>query len=553
MSAMAATLVAVPLASLLSAAGHGGSDTLLRLATTVLPAALWDTVWLLSGVAVLTAAIGSGTAWLVTAFRFPGSRIFAWLLPLPLAVPTYVTALVYVEILDAAGPVRTFLRGQFGRELADHWFPEVRSLPSCILLMSLVLYPYVYVAARAAFLAREPSVIAAARTLGGRSGAVFLRISLALARPAIAVGVTLALLEALNDIGAAEYLGVRTLTVSAYTAWLNRGDLPGAAQIACLALGFVALLLFAEGVQRERKPRNRSPASSGLSEPVSLGSKQGLAAAGLCLLPCFLGFMVPAGFLLIEVVRRNLVGAAGPNFTRHVGATLAIAGVATTSVVAVGLAVVLGARFTPTRVKAQLGFLASLGYAVPGTILVLGLLGPLAAMDGALARCWETISGRSAGLILISSGAAIVIALLIRFLRVATETLSAQLGQSPPEIEHVARVLGAGPGALAWHVQLPLLRPALGGATLLVFVDCIKELPATLLLRPVAVETLATLVYGAASRGSFEEGGLAALLIVAAGIGPILWLTRAMRPEFASRGRRSRLRRPSEMFRPSRP
>jgi iron(III) transport system permease protein len=525
---LAAALVAAPIVSLLLTAVGGGSDALEHLAATVLPAALVETAGLLAGVALLTGAVGAGAAWLVTHFRFPGSRWFPWLLPLPLAVPTYVTALVYVELLDAAGPVRSALRASFGRNVADGWFPEVRSLSGCILLLSFVLYPYVFIACRAAFLAREPSILAAARTLGSRPLRLFLRVALPLARPAIVVGVTLALLEALNDIGATEYLGVRTLTVSAYTSWLGRGDLVGAAQIACVALALVVLLLAGEAASRGRRLYFGSPAASGRTEPVPLAGLAALAASFGCALPFLLGFAIPAWFLGQEVLRRDLLGTVSPAFLRHLGTTVALAAIATAIVVAWAAVIVLGTRFGPARTRKQLGFVASLGYAVPGSILVLGLLPPLVFADELIGAAWTAATGRPAGLVVLASGAAVVIAYAIRFMRVATATLGAQLAQTPPEIEQVARTLGARPSALAWRVQLPMLRPALGGAALLVFVDCLKELPATLLLRPLNLETLATLVYGATARGVFEDGALAALLIVAAGIGPVIWLTRAM-------------------------
>jgi iron(III) transport system permease protein len=535
---LGAVLVAAPILWLAFTAARGGTEALVRLASTVLPTALLETALLLSGVALLATVMGSGAAWLVTAFRFPGSRILAWLLPLPLAVPTYVTALVYVEILDAAGPVRSALRAAFGREVADVWFPEVRSLSACIVLFAFVLYPYVFVAARAAFLSRDPSIFAAARTLGSGPLHLFLRVALPLARPAVAVGTTLVLLETLNDIGASEYLGVRTLTVSAYTAWLNQGDLAGAAQIACIALLMVAILLVAEELQRDRRRYHGSANSTARSAPVELRGGQAAAAVLLCALPFAIGFAVPAGYLCVEVIRRELVLAAGPALLVQLRTTILLAIAATVVALAWSVAIVLAARVRPSRTTRRLAFVAGLGYAVPGTILVIGLLGPLVGLDTLLTRGWEVASGAKSDLILLGSGAALVVAYVIRFMRVAIVGLSAQLAQTPPEIDQVARILGAGPSALAWHVQLPLMRPALGGAALLVFVDCLKELPATLLLRPLNLETLATAIYGAASRGSFEDGALAALVIVLAGLGPIMWLTRAMQraPREGARG-----------------
>ncbi|MDB5512888.1 MAG: iron transporter permease [Enterovirga sp.] len=525
--------MAAPLLSLVASASLGGSDALAALAASVLPDALRQTVLLLLGVAVFAGSMGTVTAWLVTAFRYPGSRALAWLLPLPMAVPTYVTALVYVELLDAAGPVRSGLRQAFGRGVADVWFPEIRSLPGCVLLLSFVLYPYIFVAVRASFLAREPSILAAARTLGCRPWTLFRRIALPLARPALAAGTALALLEALNDIGASEYLGVRTLTVSAYTAWLERGDFTGAAQIACAALALVALLLLAEAALRDRSGYSGSAAATGLTEPAELTGWRGAAAGVACGLPVLVGFVVPALFLVREVIRRELIANAGPDFTRHLATTILLAAAATVLVVLWAIPIALAARRGRGRITRLLGFVAGLGYAVPGTVLVLGLLGPLIGVDRLLGGVVTAVSGRETGLLLMGSGGALVVGYAIRFLRIGIGGLSAQLAQTPSEIESVARTLGARPLALARRIQLPLLRPALGAAALLVFVDCLKELPATLLLRPLNVETLATLVYGASSRGLFEEGALAALLIVVAGLGPVTWLTVSSRPRTA--------------------
>jgi iron(III) transport system permease protein len=338
-----------------------------------------------------------------------------------------VTALVYVEILDAAGPVRSALRAAFGREVADVWFPEVRSLSACIVLFAFVLYPYVFVAARAAFLSRDPSIFAAARTLGSGPLHLFLRVALPLARPAVAVGTTLVLLETLNDIGASEYLGVRTLTVSAYTAWLNQGDLAGAAQIACIALLMVAILLVAEELQRDRRRYHGSANSTARSAPVELRGGQAAAAVLLCALPFAIGFAVPAGYLCVEVIRRELVLAAGPALLVQLRTTILLAIAATVVALAWSVAIVLAARVRPSRTTRRLAFVAGLGYAVPGTILVIGLLGPLVGLDTLLTRGWEVASGAKSDLILLGSGAALVVAYVIRFMRVAIVGLSAQL------------------------------------------------------------------------------------------------------------------------------
>ncbi|HEX8663745.1 MAG TPA: iron ABC transporter permease, partial [Beijerinckiaceae bacterium] len=521
-------LTLTPLASLVIIALGGGDAGLWRLARSVLPVAFFETALLLGGVAVLCGTIGVATAWLVTAHRFPGRDILAWLLPLPLAVPTYITAYVYVEVFDAAGPVQAALRAAMGwRSRADYWFPEIRSLPGCILVMSVVLYPYVYAAARAMFATQSASMVEVARTLGAGRLELFRTVALPLARPALAIGLSLALLEALNDIGAAEYLGVRTLTVSVYTTWLNRGSLAGAAEIACFMLAIVIALIWLEWRGRRDRRYTASTRRPRTTQPVPLTRGAGIAAAVACAVPVLLGFVLPAGFLLKETLRRGLPAQLDAAFAEHLVTTVALALAATLAALALAVVVVTASRLARRAATDAMTFAAGLGYAVPGTVLALGLLAPLIAIDNLLDALWRVFTGERLGLLLMGSGAAIVIAYTVRFLPIATGSLAAGLSRVSGSVEEAARSLGAKPRELVLRIQLPLIRPALASAALLVFVDCLKELPATLLLRPLNVETLSTLVYGHASRGSFEDGALAALVIVLVGVFPVIRLTRS--------------------------
>lgn len=521
-------LALAPLASLLHVALGGGVTIWGSLAASVLPAAFVETGLLLGGVAVVAGVIGVSTAWIVTAYRFPGRAAVAWFLPLSLAVPTYITAYVYVEILDAAGPIQSALRSFMGwRSRADYWFPEVRSLPGCIFVMSVVLYPYVYIAARAMFLTQSACMLEVARTLGAGRIELFRTVALPLARPALAVGLSLALLEALNDIGASEFLGVRTLTVSVYTTWLNRGSLSGAAQIACAMLAIVIALLALERYGRRRRRYAISTRRPRVAQPLPLNRRAGLLAFAACLCPVLFGFLLPVSFLARETAERGLLLHADPAFLRHLVTTVGLASAATIGAACLGVVVVTASRLARHPVTESLKFVAGLGYAVPGTVLALGLLGPLVAIDGAVDRIWRMLTGERLGLLLMGSAAGIVIAYMIRFLPIAVGSLSAGLDRVSGGVEDAARTLGAKPHELVLRVQLPLLRPALASAALLVFIDCLKELPATLLLRPLNTETLATLVYGAASRGAFEEGSLAALVIVLVGVWPVIHLMRS--------------------------
>jgi iron(III) transport system permease protein len=523
---VAAASAAAPLLSLIVIAFGDAGDLWAHLARYVIPSALVQTTLLLAGVAAITIIVGAGTAWTVTTFAFPGRDALTWLLPLPLAIPTYIVAYVYVDILDALGPVQSTLRAIFGwRSAADYPFPNIRSLGGAILLFSFVLYPYVYLAARAMFQTQGRLFSEAARILGAQPWELARRITFPLARPAIAVGTALALLETLNDIGASEYLGVQTLTLSIFTTWLNRGSLAGAAQIACLLLVIVAALIALERYGRQRRNFAALGPHSRLASQIKLAGLGRWIASGACFLPVLLGFLLPAGYLLREVIERGLAGFDS-NLVRYTLTTMALALTATAITLLVGFLAVAALRYTKRPTIAGCVNIAGIGYAVPGTVLALGLLSPLVLADDAINALLRAITGQGIGLLLTGSAAALVIAYVIRFLAIAIGFAQAGFSRIAIELDDVARMLGAEPGTLARTIHLPLARPAIWGAALLVFVDCLKELPATLLLRPLNVETLSTYIYQFATRGSFEQGSLAALIIVAVGILPVIRITR---------------------------
>ena len=525
--AMAAALLAIaPLASLVALAFDDTGDLWPHLARYVIPATLMKTMLLLAGVAAVTIVIGAGTAWTITTFAFPGRDALSWLLPLPLAIPTYIVAYVYVDILDAIGPVQSALRTVFGwRSVGDYWFPNVRSLPGAILLFGFVLYPYVYLAARAMFQTQSSLFVEPARMLGAPPLEVARRITLPLARPAIAVGVSLALLETLNDIGASEYLGVQTLTLSIFTTWLNRGSLAGAAQMACLMLLIVVALIAVERHARRRRGFAVSAADLRQFSPIRLSGPAGWFALIGCSLPVTLGFLLPAGYLLHEVMTRGLLVGFDTSVAGYALTTVALASIATLVTLALGFSVVAALRYLKRPMIAISVNIAGIGYAVPGTVLALGLLSPLVLVDEGINTLAQAFGIERVGLLLAGSGAALVIAYVIRFLAIAIGFAQAGFSRVSMDLDEVARLLGAGPGTLARTIHLPLARPAIFGAALLIFVDCLKELPATLLLRPLNIETLSTYIYQFATRGSFEQGSLAALIIVAVGILPLIRIT----------------------------
>ena len=522
-----AGFVLAPLASLLHIAWKGDAEIWPHLISYVLPRALFDTLMLLIGVAALAAVTGTGTAWLVTAYQFPGRNILSWLLPLPLAIPTYIVAYVYVDVLDAIGPVQNILRAITGwRSAADYWFPNVRSLPGAVFVMGIVLYPYVFLAARAMFQTQSASMIEVARTLGASRYLLARHVALPLARPALAVGISLVLLETLNDVGASEYLGVQTLTLSIFNTWLNRGSLPGAAQIACVMLIVVIALMALERYGRRHRRFALSPRRQRVLQRMPLKGGSRWLAFAICALPVALGFLVPAIYLVHEVVTRGLLIGFDTSLIRHTITTVTLSAIATVICVGLGLAAAIAVRMVRGKLASVCLVIAGLGYAIPGTVLALGLLSPLVGIDEGINWVTRTFAGVSVGLVVAGSGAALVIAYVLRFLAIATGSAQAGLSRISTHMDDVARTLGTKPFGVARAIHLPLARPALAGAALLVFVDCLKELPATLLLRPLNVETLPTYIYQFATRGNFEEGALAALLIVAVGILPVIRMTR---------------------------
>lgn len=492
----------------------------------VLPQALANTAILLVGVGILVTFLGTGAAWLVTAYDFPTRRILTWALLLPLAVPTYIIAFAYLDLLHPIGPVQTVIREILGYDSPrDFRLPDLRSIYGAIFVLGFVLYPYVYLSTRVMFMTQAASLLEAGRTLGAGRLGVFVRVALPLARPAIAVGASLALLETLNDIGASEFLGVQTLTVSVYTTWVTRSDLASAAQIALTMLAIVVGLILLERHGRKRQ-RYANTQRMRPMQPKRLHGFSACLAFVLCWIPVVIGFIAPAWYLVAETVKRfDLVGSVSDQLINGLINTISVAFAATVVTLGCGLIVAWAgrtmresARLNPGRIC---GRIASLGYAVPGTVLAIGLLMPLTWID----RQIGAIFGIQ-GLLLMGSVAALVCAYTMRFLAISVGGIEAGLARIPPSLEQASRLLGESASGTLHRVHLPLLKPALATAALLVFVDAMKELPATLLLRPLNFETLATWLYAEAARGTYEEGAVAALAIVLAGLIPVILLAR---------------------------
>ncbi len=525
---VAALIVILPILSILLLALTPTGDVWRHLFVNVLPGALRQTGLLMLGVGVLSASMGAITAWLVTMYRFPGRNLLDWLLILPLAIPTYVAAYTYVEWMDYSGPFQSAVRALLGvHSVRDYWFPEVRSLEGATFVMAMVLYPYVYLTARATFLQQSVCVLEVARTLGRSGSGAFWRVGLPLARPAVVVGVALALMECLNDIGAVQYLGVQTLTATIYTTWLERSSLGAAAQISLVMIVIVMFLLWMERAARRRRFFHHTTGKYRALPETRLTGAKAWGATLTCAMPVLFGFAVPMAALAQDTLL-HLDQTVTPAFWSAARHSLVLAvGAAALSVVLV-LLINFGMRLSRNRGLTVAARLAGVGYAMPGTVIAIGLLIPLAAFDNSLDAFMRETFGVSTGLLLSGSAVALIMAHTVRFLAVALGAVEAGFHTISPNVDAAARALGAKPSRMLARVHLGMLRPAIGAAALLVFVDSMKELPATLLMRPFNFDTLSTHVYTYASLAMFSEAAPAALMIVLIGLLPVIFLHRAI-------------------------
>lgn len=485
-----------------------------------LASTLTETLQLLAGVGIVSAAVGVGAAWLIATYRFPGREILAVMLVLPLALPTYLAAYVAVEMTDYFGPAQRLLRSVLGvTSRQDYWFPEVRSMPGAIIVLSLVLYPYIYLPARLMFERQVGRIIYAARLHGARGARLFFRIGLPLARPAVAAGTAFALLETLNDVGAVEHLGVQSLSLAVRSLWLNRGNLPGAAQVALGCLVLVGAILVAEFAARRHAAYANSDRAGAALSPVRLSGWRALLTTVACATPVLLGFVLPATFLIVEAAQSVARHGIAPTLWTALGNSLMLSLVAGLLVGVLGGTVAIAARLLKGALPFYAPRLATLGYAIPGSVLVIALLPVFSVVDDGLAAITGslTISG---------SMTAILLAYLIRFSGIGVTQVEACLARLSRNIDHAARTLGCGVNRLAFDVLAANIRTGVGLAILFAFVDAMKELPATLLLRPLNMETLATSLYAHASGGTFENGAPEALLLFAIGLIPVWLLAR---------------------------
>ena len=521
-----AALVALPVAAVIWAALKPSGDIWSHLIATSLPGYIGTTLWLMLGVGTSVLLTGVTAAWLVTMCRFPGRRVFEWLLLLPLAFPAYVIAYAYTDLLEYSGAVQVFLRMMFEWQTPqDYWFPEVRSLGGAVTLMGVVLYPYVYLLARAAFFEQSVNVLEVTQVLGHGPWRAFFRVSLPAARPAIAIGVALALMETLNDFGTVDFFAVQTMTTALFDVWQGMGSLAGGAQIAATMLAFVVLLISIERFSRRQQKVYQNVSSRFRELPsYRLKGLSSLLAFTACLLPILIGFVIP----LIVLIRLAVIyfhDSWTADFRSYALNSLVLSATAAGIALLVALLIAYSQRLAGGRVIGIAARIASLGYAVPGAVLGVGVLIPFAYFDNSLDALMREMFGISTGLLLSGTLAAVIFAYVVRFLAVALGQVESSLAKVSPSLDMAARTLGyrASETLLRYHV--PLIRGGMLTAVIIVFVDCMKELPATLILRPFNFETLATHVYWFASDEMLGEAALGSLAIVLVGLLPVVLLS----------------------------
>jgi len=517
-----ALVLTLPIIAVISLALAPAGDIWSHLASTVLPHYISTSLWLMTGTALGTLVIGAGTAWLVTMYEFPGRRLFEWALVLPLAMPAYVIAYVYTDLLEFAGPVQGMLRDMFGWQTRlDYWFPNIRTLGGAIAMMSLVLYPYVYLLARAAFLEQSVCALEVSRTLGKSAFQTFRHVALPLARPAVIAGLSLVMMETLNDFGTVDYFAVATFTAGIYDVWLNMNSIAGAAQLAVVMLIFILGLILTERLARRgRRFHNTTTRYQDLQRGV-LSPGYAVIAMIVCLLPIILGFALPAGRLAYFSVN-YFDEALATDFFRYVFNSVSLAGVTALIAVAIGLVMTYSVRLGGSKAMRTANRIASIGYAVPGAVLAIGVIVTL----GWLNEIYGSATGGR--LLLTGTLVAVVFGYLCRFSALSIGSLESSLGKITPSMDDAARSLGCRPTGMLRRVHMPIMRPTILTAGLLVFVDVMKELPMTILLRPFNFETLATYVHQYASDELLEQSSLGALTIVACGVLPVILLSRSI-------------------------
>lgn len=524
-----ALVVLAPIAAVVWIALHPVENIWPHLLATTLPRYVRTTLVLMVSVGALAATMGAVTAWLVTRYRFYGVRWIQWALLLPLSIPAYVGAYALVDFLEYAGPVQTAMRGAFGWQTSrDYWFPEIRSLGGAIIVLSAALFPYVYILARAAFREQSGAGEEVAQSLGAGAFARFWRVGLPLARPAIAAGTAIVMMETVNDFGTVDYFAVQTLTTGIFSVWLESNNAGGAAQLSSVVLMLVILLVTMEKVSRRKvqffslSTRHRAP------ERKALVGGWSVLACAVCLLPFLIGFVLPFSVIFHHALD-NMDQWRDPALMEALLNTLRVGSIAAVLTVTAGVFMVYGVRLSGRSLPRLLLPITTIGYAAPGAVLGVGILIPLAVLDHGFADLRESLTGQPARLIFTGTSFALILAYCVRFFAIAQGAADGAMGRVPPSLPMAARSLGRNRAKVLLEVYLPMVRASIGSALLLVFVDCVKELPATMLLRPFNFDTLATQVHDQASLENLGNASPGAVLIVLVGLVAVGLLARANR------------------------
>ena len=499
-----------------------------HLLSTSLPRYLSNTIILMVGVGVAVFLTGVSTAYFISTYEFPLRKYLEWMLLLPLAVPAYVIAYLYTDLLEYAGPVQSFLREVFGWQLArDYWFPNIRSMGGAIMMMGLVLYPYVYLMARTSFIEQSPHLLDVSRLMGRSQFKTFLFVSLPIARPGIAIGVALALMETLNDFGTVDYFAVHTLTAGLFDVWLNMNNLGGAAQIAVVMFTFVMLLLFFEHLGRRRTGFYQKSGRFKPSAQIQLVGWRKWLAFTVCLLPVLAGFLIPL-LMLGNYAIIYFEESWTTQFRQLMFNSLSVSFIAASCCIVIAILVSYVKRMEKNNWINIASRFASTGYAVPGAVLAVGIVIPLAALENSIDQFFRNNFDFSTGLLLSGTTFALILAYVIRFLAISIGSIESSFSKVSESIDMASRTLGYSRMGTLRLFHIPLIRGGIITAGLIVFVDCMKELPATLLLRPFNFDTLATHVYLFASEEQIGQSALGALIIVLTGLIPVIVLSRTI-------------------------
>ena len=520
-----AFLISAPVIFVLSSIFSDTGEIWSHLASTVLPRYLLNSFILMLGVGCGVSVIGVGAAWLVTMCRFPGSRIFEWAMLLPLATPAYILAYTYTELLEFYGPVQMWLREIFGwTSVSDYWFPQIRSLGGAIALLTLTLYPYVYLLTRVAFLEQSTCTLEASRSLGANPWRSFFTVALPLARPAIMAGLALALMETLNDFGTVQYFGVDTFTTGIYRTWFGMGERVAAAQLAAVLLLFILWLILLELWSRRQAKYYQTTSQQQQLKRFPLDGIRGIATSFACLFPVFLGFLLPAGLLLEMTITESGASFRG-RFWDYASHSLTLAGITAVLGVAIALLMAYGVRLNPNWGMGVSTRIAAMGYAIPGSVIAVGILIPIGTIDNAIDTFMRSMFGISTGLLLSGTMTALVFAYLVRFMAVAFGAVESSLVKIKPSLDDASRSLGYGVTKTLIKVHVPMMWGGLLTGAMLTFVDVMKELPATMVIRPFNFDTLAIRVYNLAADERLSEAAGPALAIVLVGIIPVIILS----------------------------